>query len=73
MFVLHKKENNICKIMCVTYVQQDNVQRLSSAMAFIFTDTERKKKKQLKSVLTLSDYCLSSTRPISDWIGCHVL
>lgn len=72
MFVLHKKENNICKIMCVTYVQQDNVQRLISAMAFIFMDTERKKK-QLKSVLTLSDYCLSSTRLISDWISCHVL
>lgn len=43
MFVLHKKENNICKITCVTYVQQDNVQRLISAMAFIFTDTEKKK------------------------------
>lgn len=49
--------------MRVTYVEQDNVQRLISAEAFIFMSTERK---QLKSALTLSNYCLSSTRLLSD-------
>lgn len=63
MFVLHQKENNICKVMRVTYVEQDNVQCLISAEAFIFMSTERK---QLKSALTLSNYCLSSTRLLSD-------
>lgn len=32
---------------CVTYIEQDNVQRLISAMAFIFTDREKKAEKWL--------------------------
>lgn len=59
MFVLDEKENNICKIMCHIYRARQ------CATLDLCNGIHRSgQKKKLKSGLTLSNYCLSSTRLI---------